>query len=471
MSSDDTAGLGRRHFLRGLGAALALPALESLRPRRAWAQPVLPPPPRVLYYYIPNGFLMEAWHQALAAVGDAPLSSLSTLPGFLQPLTPQRQKLLLVSGLNNASGNFRDGDLGSGAHFQNTASFLTSRHVTGKEPSLSVGGRSIDQEVAAVIGGGTPHRSLQLTLSPGVTSNPAGWPLAYLGFVSWANATTPLTQLASPAVVFDALFAASANGVSPMDLARRKARRQKVLDTVRGDASSLRGRLGSADRRRLDEYLTSVDELDVRLNAPLPTTCSVAMPPAPSSDHPQRLAAMHELMRLALQCNQTRVLSFMRHAGGASFGSAYSFVTHQGSPLTEQKHVYSHYTTPPQGDTTASAKAKLAAINAWEFAQLGHLLQQLDGVDEGAGTLLDNTLVFFSSECGDPNSHSSDDVPIVIAGKAGGAVRPDRLLRFNAGPQAPTGTWADLQLGIAHGVGATGVTAFGEDGTRPLPLG
>ena len=470
MSGDRTSRVGRRHVLRGLGAALALPALASLRPRRAWAMPTAPPPPRVLYYYVPNGFRMDAWHEVVQAVRGQPLSPASALPRFMAPLSPLRSKLLLVSGLDNAAGNFRQGDRPAGAHFQNTASFLTCRHVTGNEAALDVGGRSIDQELARVIGGASPHRSLQLTLSPGAPSSGAGWPLAYLGFVSWANGTTPLTQLAGPTATFDALFASTAAGVSPEALSRRKARRQRVLDVVREDARSLRAKLGRVDQRKLDEYLTSVDDLEVRLRAPAPQACQGATNPGTPMDHPGRLAAMHELMKLALACNQTRVVTFMRHAGGASFGAAYGFVQHQGVALTEQKHTYSHYTSPlPGTGTTESYKGALEAINRWEVDQLRDLLTRLDGVDEGGGTLLDNTLVLFSSECGDPDAHSSSDLPVVIAGKAGGAVTTDRLLEFNRGAQGPRDTFADLHLGVARAFGLE-LPTFGEDGTKPLAL-
>lgn len=484
MTRRERTGFGRRLFLRGLGVGLALPLLESLAPRGALADPpeVVR---RVLYYYVPNGFNMKVWADAVAAMGGKNLGSLSGLPGFLAPLAggggkkDLRDKLLVVSGLDNAPGNYRPGDDDTnGAHFQQTASFLTCRHVDRTPFGV---GRSIDQAIAESFGYVTPHRSLQLGLHPGDANGAcaSGWPCSYLGFVSWADATTPLAQLNDPAEVFETLFSSAAGGVTPEALARRKARRLRVLDVVHGDAKALHGRLGQTDRYKLEQYLTAVDEAEKKTQASAGAQGCEVDPIGSPTSYPERLDLMADLMTLAFKCDLTRVISFMRHAGGASFQKAYDFVLHEGKPLTEQKHTYSHWSTPLASEEgtleerKAAYLAKLAAINTWEIERLAYLLRKLDDVVEpDGGTLLDHSLVVFGSELGEPDLHLANDLPLVLAGSCGGRVATGRHLAFD--PTAKANTFADLHLAVAERLGVTfpepmgGGPRFGEDGMKPL---
>ncbi|MBM4375779.1 MAG: DUF1552 domain-containing protein [Deltaproteobacteria bacterium] len=486
MTVGDGRAFGRRLLLRGLGVGLALPLLESLTPRGARAEPPTPIR-RVLYYYVPNGFNMNVWADAVATMAGGKLSSLPGLPGFLAPLAggdgkkDLREKLLVVSGLDNAPANYRaSDDDANGAHFQQTASFLSCRHV---DRTPFGAGQSIDQSIATSLGYITPHRSLQLGLHGSANGAcAAGWPCAYLGFISWADATTPLAQLNAPGEVFETLFSSSAGGVSPADLARRKARKLRVLDVVHADAKSLHGKLGQADRYKLEQYLTAVDEAEVKAQAMgAAAACEVDPLGAVPVSYPERLDLMADLMTLAFKCDLTRVISFMRHSGGASFGKAYDFVLHDGKPLTEQKHTYSHWNAPLASEVgtleerKAAYLAKLAAINTWEIERLAYLLRRLDDVVEPTGgTLLDNSVVLFGSELGEPDHHLANDLPLVLAGSCGGTIATDRHLAFNGGAMK-NDTFADLHLGLAQRLGVTfappmgGGPLFGEDGTKPLP--
>lgn len=496
MALHDATSLRRRRFLRGLGACLALPFLDSLMPRGAKAGPDTNTQ-RLLYYYVPNGFDAgeveegmnvppAAWTDIKTTLAGGALSTHATLPRFLKPLSSFSKKLLIVSGLDNAPGNHdknKDED-SNGAHFQQTASFLTCKHVD-KAPFSA--GQSIDQVVAKSFGYKTPHRSLQLGLHPGDANSAcgSGWPCAYLGFISWADATTPLAQLNDPYEVFTTLFATNGGAVSKAEFERRRARKLKVLDVVKEDAKSLLMKLGANDRHKLDQYLTAVNEAEDKANAmATPASCDEYTLNSADWTYPEKLDLMADLMALAFKCDLTRVITFMRHAGGSSFGDAYDWVEHEGKALTAPKHHYSHWQSPNQDEPGSLAekvqgyRAKVEAINTWELERFAYLLAKLDEFEEPNGkTVLENSIVMFGSELGDPNLHLANDLPIVIAGSGGGVLVTNRHLTYNA--QVPMGqtksdTFADLHLALAASVGVplpqpmeNGVL-FGEDGTKAL---
>lgn len=483
------AAPGRRRFLRGLGACLALPVLASLLPSGAEGGPD-EKPRRLLHYYVPNGFNMGAWGAITATLAGKELTSQPSLPRFLAPLSDAgkghdfRKKLLVLSGLDNAPGNYRTEDKDSnGAHFQQTASFLTGTHVDSSPFSVA---KSIDQVVAESFGYVTPHRSLQLGLHPGSNGNCSGnWPCAYLGFVSWADAQTPLAQLSDPYEMFTTLFASNATGVSAAELARRKARKLRVLDVVGKDAKTLHGKLGTSDRAKLEQYLTAVDEAELKASAMSAAgTCEVSGFSSGNWTYPEKVDLMADLMALAFKCDLTRVITFMRQAGGASFPGAYDWVEHEGKKLMESKHTYSHWSAPLASEPgtlqerQAAYLAKLEAINTWELERFAYLLGKLDAYVEPDGkTLLDQCVVVFGSELGEPDKHLANDLPIIVAGSGGGAFITGKHVSFNSGVpvgQTKPDTLADFHITVATQLGVSMKThadgkKFGEDGTKVLP--
>jgi hypothetical protein len=446
-------GVGRRTFLRGMGACLAIPFLESLAPRGARASGQAPPK-RIVYYYVPNGFRMDAF----TPTGQGQSWQLSPI---LAPLAPHKDDVLVLSGLDNAPGNRLPTDAPAGAHFQQTAAFLTCTHVD-REPFRA--GKSIDQVAAEAIGYVTPHRSLQLGVSQGGLTGACGgqsWPCAYLGFVSWADATTPIAQLTNPQTTFETLFGPGALGQSQEEFDRRRARRLRILDVVHQDARDLEAKLSAADRVRLDQYLTGVDETEQRVQAlSYGLACDPGEPPPPDGyGYTDRIEVMLDIMNLALQCDASRIVSFMTHRGGAAHGSSYSWVLHDGQPIQETFHTVSHHGGDPV------KLGKIQAINVWEMTVFAGLLARMKAVQEVDGSsLLDNSIVFFSSEISDGHSHSADNLPIVVAGRGQGTIQPGRHVTYSA----PNNVYADLHIALLHAFGVP-IQSFGDDGTKPLP--
>jgi hypothetical protein len=449
----DKRSLGRRTFLRGLGACVALPLMESLLPESARAEEQLPPK-RLLYWYVPNGINMAEWTPAQEGAGAA-----WQLSNVLAPLAPHKDDILVVSGLDNLPGEAIAGDAPFGAHYQQTAAFLTCAHVNN---TPFAAGKSIDQVCADAIGYVTPHRSLQLGVALGGLTGAcsASWPCAYVSFVSWANATTPIAQLTNPRTTFETLFGPGAVGVSQADFLKRKAYRLKILDVVNEDAQALRSKLGRSDQIKLDKYLTAVDETEMRVSS---QQYGLACDPGDGPDHDpatylEHLDMMVDIMVLAFQCDITRIMSFMTYIGGASHGVPYDWVDYQGMPINESFHDLSHH------GGVAEKLGKVAAINAWEVDVFGTLIQKLkDAEDVDGSRILDNSLLFFSSEVSDGNEHSIRNMPVVVAGSGQGAIQTNRHLRYSS----PNNTYAELHIALAHAFGVP-VGSFG-DGAAPLP--
>lgn len=439
--------MNRRTMLRGLGASLALPFLPSL----ARAQTVTPPK-RLLYYYVPNGMLRDRWTPATTGPDYA-------LTELLEPLARHKADFTVVSGLDNAPGLVRMGDAGGGAHFQQTASFLTFEHI---ERDVFRAGKSVDQIAADAVGDATAYRSLVLGTSGGSSTGVCAgqdWPCAYLAHISWADATTPMAKYGNPQVLFDVLFGAA--NASAEDRAKRLSRKQKVLDVVRTDVAQLSARLGTYDRHKLDRYVTSVNELEDRVlrlaNAPM---CDPGEEPEWGSGYIARHEAMLDMLVLAFECDVTRIATFMTEQGGNNNLGPYSWVMHQGQALTEAFHPLSHHSGDPD------KIAKVAAICRWEMDVFAGLLDRMKAVDEGDGTtLLDNSIVFFSSEAGEGNDHRPTDLPIVVAGGGQGTLVKGTHLAY----AAPNNIYADLHVALLNAFGVSAGTVGEEQRTTPLP--
>lgn len=430
--------LSRRAVLRGAGVALALPFFESLSPR---SSPSLAhaaePPQRLLFYFLPNGIHMPAWTPT--EVGPN-----YKLPPILQPLSAWKSELLLLSGLANRPGR----PDGAGDHAGGTSAFLTCTKANKSDSDIRLG-VSVDQLAAAKLGMGTRFSSLQLGLEGGSSSGvcDSGYSCAYTTNISWAGPRTPLPKMSDPRVVFDVLLRGEEQGQSPEQLERRRRMRKSVLDHVLGEASRLHARLGSSDRRKLDEYLSGVRAVEQRIDDNSPA-CGGAKRPGELLRFDEYAKAMADLIVLSLSCDLSRVLSFMW--GNGSSNRSYAFVGVPGA-----HHELSHH----QND--ADTQAKLQAINTYEMQILGYLLDGLSKAKVGSGSLLDHTLICLSSEISDGNSHSHDDMPVLLAGRLGNTIKPGRHLRYPGQPLA------NLYLSILAGIGAP-QARFGDDGTAPL---
>ncbi len=432
--------ISRRLFLGGAGATIALPLFESLLPRIARGADPEGPPRRFLAFYVPNGIEMANWTPA--AEGPDWVA-----PPILAPLIPYRSKVMVVSGVANRPGRpDAIGDHGAGC-----GAFLTATHVVKTEGADIRAGKSVDQIAADKLCANLPYRSLELGIEGGssVGGCDSGYSCAYTRNISWLDATTPRPKLTSPRVAFDRMFAGFDPDVTAQEIQKRLRYRTSVLDYARGETDRLRGALGRSDRAKLDQYLTGVRELEKRLARPS-AVCAPGEAPG-DLEYPDRVKFMLDLIALVLHCDQTRVATFM-------LGNAGSNRAHTQIGVPDPHHELSHHQNDP------GKRARLVQIDRWEVEQLAYLLGKLEERKEIDGTsILDHTVLFFSSEIEDGNSHSHFNMPVLVAGGGGGALATGRHVRYTNQP-----TMGNLFISLLAAVGVT-VSSFGDDGTQPLP--
>lgn len=427
--------LTRRAFLGGAGAALTLPWFESMQSSKALAADGAPK--RILAYYFPDGIHMPKWRPSIVGAGY-------DLPPILAPLGDLKSKVNVISGLANRPAR----PDGPGDHASGTGAFLTVAHPKKTEGADIQNGISMDQVAANTLKEFTRIPSLQLGIDggSGVGDCDSGYSCAYARNISWASATQPLPKITSPAAAFDQLFAGFDPQATAEEQAKRTLYRTSVLDHVREDAKRLHGRLGTTDRAKLDQYLTGVDELEEKISkASTGPACDPFDRPGDPGDIVAHSDIMNRLMTLAFQCDSTRVISFMLANAGSN--RSYEFLGVSGG-----HHEISHHQSLQENFD------KLTIIDTWEVQQFANLLQMLDDVEDvGGGTLLDNSLVFFSSEISDGNAHNHNDMPILLAGSAGGEIQTGRHLVYEGEPSV-----AKLFVSMLN---ATGVEAeaFGDD--------
>ncbi len=455
-------GLSRRLFLGGSAVALGLPFFESMLPRAALAAPTATAK-RLLYFWIPNGVWMDSFRPTTLGAGYA-------MPPVLAALEPLRADFSVVTGLNNQPAIPDQ----AGDHAAGTSGFITVSHALKSDSKIHLAPSADQLAVAGMIQNGIRTRipSLQLGIDGGDSAGgcDSGYSCAYSRNISWADATTPLPKITDAKQAFDQIFAGYDPNASAAEIAQRQADDKSVLDAVNADASSLRLALGKTDQMKLDEYLTGVRALEQQLTdtTSMPA-CSKGTAPTAKPDYPTHVKQMMDIMTLAFQCDATRVITFM--LGNAGSNQTYPFLTAANAPINRAHHEISHH----NGDATSIAQ--LIAINTWTFQQIAYLLTQLKGIPDGpAGqNVLTNSAIFVSSDVSDGNRHNHDDMPVILAGHGGGALKPGTHIRYGVEVDAPSWktkppssniTVANLLLTMQQSVGVTG--AIG-DSTGPLP--
>ncbi len=435
--------LSRRTLLRGAGTLMALPLLEQMMPGVARAQAAgAPPPRRLVAFYVPCGIHMQKWT-------PSETGSNYGLTPTLQPLANFKSKMLVLSGI----ANYPARPDGPGDHASGTGAFITAAHPYKTEGTDIKNGISMDQVAAGHLKQFTRFPSLELgTDGGGATGNcDSGYSCAYARNISWSGPQTPVPKETNPSLVFNRLFGGIDAEETLAQIQKRKAYKQSVIDFVRTDARALEVQLGKTDKQKMDEYLTSVRELELRVQAIEETvTCDPGDSPGNPGDIRDKTRAMLDLMALAFQCDVTRVSSFM--LGNAGSNRVFSFLGN-----TSGHHTYSHHQSLQENYDA------LARIDLWEVQQLAYLFGKLDAIQEADGTVLDNSLVFFSSEIEDGNAHRHTNMPIILGGGGGGAVTPGRHVKYSGNPPV-----ANLFISMLASVGVN-VPAFGDDGTGPLP--
>lgn len=448
--------ISRRQMLRGAGVAMSLPWLESAgRAATGGPERLNKPPLRVAAMFMPNGVRPDHWTPA----GDGEDYEITP---HLKPLEALRGEFLLIENL------WHKNTVGRNGHWPKVPAWLSGGFVertTGGD--LDSGGTSMDQLLAQRIGGETPLPSFELGIdSPrtGIDTAGGGFPRALGSFVSWADPKTPIAKEIVPQLAFDRLFrnnrapVISTNPKSAAVIASLQRDDQSLLDVVADQAKSLRARSSRGDQTRLDEYFESVRAVERRLEASLkPQRRWInegKLPldrPSPGipQTHQEHVRLMLDILLLAFWTDSTRVGTFM--FGDAQTQQDYSFLPGVKGGF----HTLSHHRDIPE------TRAQYEKIVTWHTAQLAWFLEKMRSLKEGDGTLLDHSMILFGASLKDGNRHLEENLPLLLAGRGNGTLRPGRRLR------APEKTpFCNLHLAMIQRMGVK-EDSFG-DSTGPL---
>jgi hypothetical protein len=374
------------------------------------------------------------------------------LSPILSPLGPFRRQTLVVSGLNNHyAGPLGDG---GGDHARAGGAFLTTAHPR-KVGDIHVG-VSADQVAAQAVGGQTRLPSLELGLDDNRTVGhcDSGYSCAYTNSISWRTPTTPQPPVTNPRLVFERLFGNIDTSLDAETRARRARYRASILDATLGETATLVGDLGHADRRKVDEYLTSIREVERGIQQT--ERQAVAVPagvdrpagtPVEFADHAR---LMFDLLALAFQADLTRVATFM-------IGREGSVRTYEQIGVPEPHHPLSHHRNQ------APALERLTRINAYHVELFTHFLRKLSETPDGDGSLLDRSMILYGSGLSDSNRHLHNALPIAVVGGGNGTLQGGRHVRFDA--KTPL---ANLFLALLHRINVR-PERFG-DSTGPLEI-
>jgi hypothetical protein len=438
--------LPRRTVLRGLGAAVALPLLESMVPAgTALAATAAAPKTRLGCIYIPHGATMDKW----TPKGEGTSFEFSEI---LQPLAPFRDRVNVISDLAHAPVAPWTGEDTGGAenHVRAAAVFLSGAHPVKKNEAHV--GMTVDQIAAQHVGQDTPLPSIELSMEPlNLTCGDAGFTCAYRNTLSWKSATLPLPMENNPQVVFERLF-----GDGSTDAQRQERRQQSrsLLDSIAQQVPSLEKDLPKGDRQRLRDYLDEVREIerrvkqvDAQLSRNLDLPDAPVGIPAAFEDH---LKLMFDLQVLAYKSEITRISTFM-------FARENSNAVYPGAGVREGFHNASHHSNERKN------MDQFAVINTYHVKMLAYFLEKLRTTPDGDGTLLDHSMILYGSSLSDGNEHNFDPLPVVLAGGGSGQIRGGRHLRH-----APHTPMSNLLLTMLDTLGAR-VDSIG-DSTGRLEL-
>ncbi len=446
------ARMNRRHFLKGLGACIALPAFASLVPARLMAAAsaaqlattATGAPLRTAFVFFPNGAIPSRWWPTGGQTDFA-------LQGTLAPLEAMRKHVQILGGLEHANAN--PGNDGAGDHARGNGVFLTGVRIN-KSASDIRAGISIDQAIAKQVGHLTRFSSLELTCDANRKSADcdSGYSCAYQYNISWQSPTTPMTPENNPRLVFERLFGAGEHGLRTANAQRRMLERRSVLDSVMTDARSMQRRLDLSDREKLDQYLTGVREIEARIQKAEkfgPNLDPGQLTPAgiPSS-HIEYVELMYDMMLIAFKTDSTRVATFVLGHDGDN--RSFSEIG-----ITEGHHDLSHH----QNNT--ERVDKVAQIDRWYVEQFGKFLAKMENTPDVDGhSLLHNSRILYGSGNADGNRHTHENLPLVLAGGGGGLLTGGRFVQHGSHPLS------NLFLSLADQAGVTGLERFGDSTGR-----
>ena len=452
VAAERLSSLSRRRFLRGLGACIALPAFESLRPVSLLAQaaaaaaPGTPAAPtRMAFVYVPNGTIPSAWWPEGEAGRDF------ELPRTLQPLQNVRKQIQVISGLEDLNAD--PGPDGAGDHARAGGTFLTGVRIKKTAGSDIYAGVSIDQVVAQQVGHLTRFPSLELSCDAVRKAGncDSGYSCAYEYNMAWRSPTQPVSPEPNPRLVFERLFGAGPRNERQDNLKRRQQEQRSLLDFVLEDARSVEQKLNGRDRQKLDQYLTGVREIEQRIEraermtVPNPSVDTPAGIPPNFEDHIQ---LMFDMLLLSFQTDSTRVATLLM----AGEGSNRTF-TEIG--LSEGHHNLTHHRNIQE------MIDKVKEIDLWYMKQFARFLEKMEATKDIDGqSLLHTSMIVYGSGNADGNRHTHSNLPIVLAGGGGGKFNPGRYVKL---PPTPL---PNLFLTMADRAGALGLEKHGDSTGR-----
>jgi hypothetical protein len=438
--------LPRRTVLRGLGATLALPLLDSMVPAlTASAQTAAKAPLRFGVIYVPNGMVMQEWTPAQEGSGFA-------FPAAMKPLEAFRDRITVLSGLANNPPP--QALTGAGVHARASTRFLTNIPPKRSDTSEVEAGISVDQMIARHLGEETQLASLEVAIEGRdlAGSCDIGFSCAYTNTIAWRGPGTPLPMENDPRVVFERMF----GGSGSTDRAARVAQiatDRSILDSVRDRVARLQGRIGSRDRVKLGEYLEAVRDIERRIrkaeeqsDRELPLVERPRGVPASFEEHAR---LMFDLQLLAYETDLTRVITFMlgRELSGRTFPEL---------GVAESHHATSHH------QENKGKIANLLKIKIHHAMLVAYYLEKLRATPDGDGSLLDNMLLVYGAGMGDSNLHAPGNLPVMIAGGAAGRIKTGQHIKYTAGTPM-----ANLHLRLLDLFGVKTVDRLG-DSTGPI---
>ncbi|MDA0206952.1 MAG: DUF1552 domain-containing protein [Acidobacteria bacterium] len=405
--------LARRTVLRGIGAAVALPFMDAMAP--ALSSSTIPggKPVRMAFVYVPNGINQDHWRPNYEG------EFREALPRILQPMEPLKQDMMLLGNLTQNNGRaLLDGP---GAHGRCCGAYLTGVHVKKSEYDIHAG-ISADQHVANAIGQKTAFPSLEVGLEDARQAGncDSGYSCAYTNNLAWKSETQPLPPMLNPRDLFERLFGVDAH-LTPEERSRRNGFRQSILDFVSEDTKKLQADLGPTDKRKLDEYLSSIRSIERQIaraeseNAQIDP--GIGKPYGVPSDFAEHFRLMSDMITVAFQADLSRVLTFLVTREGTSR-------PYREIGIRDGHHPCTHHRNNPE------LIEKVTKINTYHVEQFAAWMQRLKGIDEGGSSILDNSMIVYGAGLADGNRHTHHDLPVMIVGGGGGTLKTGRRVVY-----------------------------------------
>jgi hypothetical protein len=407
--------LSRRTFLKGVGAAVALPMLDAMTPALSAAPKA---PVRWATLYVPNGVVNIDWWRPKGEGRNFEFSRL------LKPLESLREDIFVLSGLDDHNGNAL-GD-GPGDHGRAGASFLSGVHCKKTAGADIQAGVSADQVGAQAIGSQTRFASLELGCedSRTVGNCDSGYSCAYTNSISWRTPTTPNPPEVNPRMAFERLFGTADLSLSPEVRARRAGYRKSILDLVREDTRKLTGNLGTNDRRKMDEYLYAGREIEQRIEKAEKDqstfTPNMEKPAGIPLHFSEYVGLMCDIQLLAFQADLTRISTLM-------FAREGSMRVYPEIGINDPHHPLTHHRN------NADWIEKVAQINTYHVELVAKYLKKLKDTKDGDGSLLDHSMIIYGASICDGNRHNHENLPIILAGRGDGSLQPGRHIVYPKG--------------------------------------